>query len=421
MKGQPYPPRFDRKEIVFVRHAESQANVDGIWNGQTDGPLSDHGVDTLDALGRRLSDWEFDAVISSPLQRARLTAESFSEEVVIDDRFMEINMGEWEGKHFTEVQEQHGDELKAALEDRSIPFGGTGESLDQATKRALGAVDELFAKMGDNERVAVVTHGGFMQSVLHRHMAGVKGRVHSFTSNTGITRIYHQFGHPRLAVFNDTGHLGPVSKLVQSYLDDGDDVIALIRHGRTEANVRGMWQGQGDWGLDEVGLRQAESLGKAYGQHDLVYSSPLKRAFSTAQQVSLNGPIPDEDFMEVNMGEWEGLTTQEIHERFPGEMEKIFRDGEDLPRGKTGETWTQLATRFGSAIDRVEHREGSQTLVVAHGGAIRSYISSLTKTTDTHAESLFTPANTSVTHIARTDSGPQILDYAVATHLEDLE
>jgi broad specificity phosphatase PhoE len=60
-------------------------------------------------------------------------------------------------------------------------------------------------------------------------------------------------------------------------------------------------------------------------------------------------------------------------------------------------------------------------LAVAHGGAIRSYISSLTKTDDTHSESLYTPANTSVTHVAVTERGPEILDFSISTHLEDLQ
>jgi broad specificity phosphatase PhoE len=58
--------------------------------------------------------------------------------------------------------------------------------------------------------------------------------------------------------------------------------------------------------------------------------------------------------------------------------------------------------------------------VVAHGGAIRAYVSSLTATNDSHSESLYTPGNTSVTHVAMTHDGPLLLDYAVAPHLEKL-
>jgi broad specificity phosphatase PhoE len=420
MSGQPYPTKVSRKEVVFIRHAESQGNLDGVWMGRSDGPLSETGEASLDQLGKRLSDWEFDAVISSSLSRARRTAASFADDVDVDDDFIEIDLGRWEGMPFADVQEKHGEELQEAITARTIPMGGTGESIEQVGERAIDAVDRLFERMGDNERIAVVTHGGFLQAVLHRHLAGHERRVHAFTSNTGITRVVHQFGRPRLATFNDTGHLGPQSTLVEGHLAAGNKVVALIRHGQTKANVERRWQGRGDWDLDETGMRQAEALGEWYGRHATVYTSPLKRAASTAAHVALDGVIPVEGFMEIHMGDWEGMTTEEIAEKWAEDMEKIYRDGHDLPRGTTGETWAQLTERFSTAVGGIDHAEEGLTLAVAHGGAIRSYVSSLTKTTDTHSESLYTPANTSVSHIAVTEHGPQILDFSVSTHLESL-
>lgn len=409
------------KEIVFIRHAQSQANLDGVWNGRTDGPLSPEGVKTLDPLGDRVGEWRFDRVISSPLERTRKTAASFSDDLEIDEDFIEIDLGRWEGREFAEIQEEDGEELARAIASRTIPMGGTGESLLEAGQRAIGAVDRLFESMSEGERVAVVTHGGFLQSVLHRHLAGDERRVHAFTENTAITRVIHQFGMPRLAAFNDLGHLGPHSSIVQSHLDRGETVLALVRHGRTQANVEGRWQGQGDWDLDEVGQAQARALGEWWGRFDTVYTSPLKRALSTANELALNGYRPVDRLMEVNMGRWEGMTTDEILEHWPHLMEKIYRHGVDLKRGETGESWGELVARFASAIDGVEKAKGTRTVVVAHGGAIRGFVSSLTKTDDTHAESLFTPANTSVTHVGYTPRGPEILDYAVAPHLETLQ
>jgi broad specificity phosphatase PhoE len=421
MKGQPYPPVDSRKEIIFIRHAESQANLDGVWNGRTDGPLSETGEASLENLGRRLSSWEFDAVISSPLDRAKRTAQAFSGEVEIDEDYTEIDLGKWEGMLFTDVQARHGEELQEAIDTRELPMGGNGETLNQVGRRALGAVDRMFDRMGDNERVAIVTHGGFMQSVLHRHLAGNGRRTHAFTANTGITRIVHQFGRPRLATFNDTGHLGPLPKVVEAHLADGDKVVTLVRHGRTRANVERRWQGRGDWDLDDLGHRQAEALGEWYGRHRTVYTSPLKRARSTAERVALNGVVPIDDFMEIHMGEWEGMTTDEIAEKWPEVMEQIYRDGVDLPRGSTGETWAQLTQRFSNALATLKYADEGLTVAVAHGGAIRSYISSLTATTDTHSESLFTPSNASVTHIAVTERGPEIIDYSVSAHLETFQ
>ena len=244
----------ERKEMVFVRHAESQSNLDGIWNGRTDGPLSADGRAMLAPLGDRLSSWEFDRVISSPLERTLLTAEAFADDVEIDERFIEIDLGEWEGKHLAEIQERDGEYLNEAIQTRTLPMGRTGETLTEAGERALDAVDSLAESMAEGERVVVVTHGGFMQAVLHRHMAGGNHRSHAFTANTGVTKILWQFGRPRLASFNDTGHLGPRSGAVSDSLNAGHRIIAFIRHGQTDANVQGLWQGRGDWDLDDVGV-----------------------------------------------------------------------------------------------------------------------------------------------------------------------
>jgi broad specificity phosphatase PhoE len=331
-----------------------------------------------------------------------------------------MNVGRWEGLTFEEVEAQHGDELQAAFTDWTVPMGG-GESLLDVGQRASEAIGRIFDSLREGQRAAVVTHGGLMQSILHRHLPGPGRRIHPILANTGITRIVSQHGRHRLAVFNDTGHLGPRSQAVATHMANGDPVMALVRHGRTLANVEQRWQGHGDWDLDDVGVTQSEALGLWYGRNRTVYSSPLRRAMSTAERLAEEGVVPLEGLREMHMGDWEGLTSDEILERWPEMMESIYRKGVDLRRGFHGESWGELTSRVVNTISQIGPASGAPTVVVAHGGAIRSYISSLTATSDTHSESLHTPANTSVTHVALTDRGPEILDYAVSTHLEDLQ
>jgi broad specificity phosphatase PhoE len=418
--GAPYQ-RHDSKEVVLVRHAQSAANAENVWNGRTDGLLSESGEASLGPLAQRLARWDFDVVLSSPLGRAMQTARSFATEVVTEEGFIEIDLGDWEGMVFTEVQERHGEELAEAISSRKLPLGGTGETLEDVASRAHLAVDDLFERLQPGQRAAVITHGGLIQSVMHRHLRGKGRRVHAFAANTSITRIIHQYGRPRLATFNDVGHLGSRPQTVDAHLVSGDPVLALVRHGQTRANMERRWQGHGDWDLDELGQRQAEALGEWYGVVETVYSSPLKRAWSTAERIAKDGITSVADLRELNMGEWEGLTTEDIAERWPGVMETIYRDGVDLRRGEIGETWGELSTRFAAAVAGLDTSQTGPTGVVSHGGAIRAYVSWITETTDAHAESLYTPANTSVTHVALTEKGPEIIDYAVATHLEAIQ
>ena len=406
--------------ITLIRHAESQANVDGIFNGRIDGPLSEEGKASLEPLASRLRGHEFDVVISSPLARARLTAAAFADHFEVSDEFIEGDLGSWEGMFRAEAFSRHGDELRRAIKGRDIPWGGTGESSSDVARRVIAAVDRLAERLGEDGTAAVVTHGGAMIGLLRRHLAGKNRRAHAFIGNTSLTRLVWSFGRPRLATLNDQGHLGPRPPLVDHHLEAGDRVLTLIRHGRTQANVERRWQGQGDSGLDNMGHSQARALADWYGRHPTVYSSPLGRAHQTAEYLALDGVTTVEDLKELDMGDWEGMTSPEIRAAWPGMMERIYQDGVDLKRGRSGEAWGELTARFRHALDSLEPPEREPTVVVAHGGAIRSYLSSLTATRDSYAESLFAPANASVSHVALTEDGPLILDYSVAPHLETI-
>jgi broad specificity phosphatase PhoE len=406
--------------VTLIRHAESQANHDGIWNGRIDGPLSPRGEASLEHLHARLTGRRFDLVISSPFERAQRTAACFADDYEISEEFIELDIGHWEGMTHQEILTYGGDRLREAIYGRELPMGETGESLNQMHERVIRALDALIGRLGDDGHAVVVTHGGVIQEALQRHLAGRSRRVHAYVANTSITKLVWSYGRPRLAVFNDLGHFGPRSPLVESHLEQGDPVLALVRHGRTKANIEGRWQGQGDWGLDEVGHQQAAALGDWYGPVATVYSSPLGRARATAGYLASNGVVTMDGLKELGMGEWEGLTSDEIHQRWPDLLETIYRDGVDLKRGGTGESWGEMTGRFRATIEAVRPTSGEPTAVVAHGGVIRAYVSSLTATTDSHSESLYTPQNASVTHVAMTDEGPLLLDYSVSTHLESL-
>jgi broad specificity phosphatase PhoE len=406
--------------ITLIRHAESQANHDGVWNGRTDGPLSDHGKASLEHLASRLSGHRFDIVVSSPMGRARETAACFATEVEESEDLLELDIGKWEGRPHEQILAEGGDRLREAILGRELPLGETGESLTEMHQRVIRALDSLAERIGEDGHAAVVTHGGVIQEALHRHLAGRRRRVHAYVANTSITRLVWTWGRPRLAVFNDLAHLGSQHPEVSSHLERGEPVFALIRHGRTRANIERRWQGQGDWGLDDEGHRQAEALRNWYGTASTVYSSPLGRAQTTASYLATNGVVPVDGLKELAMGRWEGLTSDDIFEGWPGSMETIYRDGVDLKRGETGESWGELTGRFRATLHGLVPAQGEPTVVVAHGGAIRAYVSSLTRTADSHAESLFTPQNTSVTHVAMTSEGPLLLDYAVSAHLEAL-
>ena len=95
----------------------------------------------------------------------------------------------------------------------------------------------------------------------------------------------------------------------------------FVRHGETEWNVTGRYQGQTDVPLSEKGRAQAEALGKRFADiHvDEVYSSPLKRAYDTARAIAEPKGLPIhkvDGIKELNFGEWDGLTKEQLTEQF---------------------------------------------------------------------------------------------------------
>ncbi len=144
--------------------------------------------------------------------------------------------------------------------------------------------------------------------------------------------------------------------------------LLLVRHGQSEWNAVGRWQGKADPALTEFGRLQALHAAQRIGSVDVIVSSPLVRALETAQIISAQigvGPIVvDADLMERDAGEWEGLTRAEIEEQWPRYL--------SLGKWPPGyEVHDQLLLRTRAALDRIHAEyEGADVLVLTHGGVI---------------------------------------------------
>ena len=142
--------------------------------------------------------------------------------------------------------------------------------------------------------------------------------------------------------------------------------ILLARHGETDWNREGRWQGWADPPLNETGREQARALAEElrHTPFDAVYSSDLRRAHETAEIVAAPhrvAVVVDSGLREIDVGSWSGLTRAEITARFP--------DG----KRPDGETHEQQATRVRAAVTRIARTHpGGRVLVVGHGGTIRS-------------------------------------------------
>ena len=117
--------------------------------------------------------------------------------------------------------------------------------------------------------------------------------------------------------------------------------VVLIRHGQTEWNIAGKYQGQSDVALSDKGIEQARCLAQNFPleQLDAVYASDLSRALVTAEQVARHfGCVvqPEPSLREMNFGEWEGLTYKQIAAQWPEAMGTFFQrpDMLEIPGGE---------------------------------------------------------------------------------------
>jgi broad specificity phosphatase PhoE len=151
--------------------------------------------------------------------------------------------------------------------------------------------------------------------------------------------------------------------------------ILLARHGESDWNAAGRWQGQTDRPLTELGRRQARLLGRelATARVEAGYASDLRRAWETAE-LALEGRgisvVRLPSLREVDVGSWAGLTAKEVEERFP-EQFQCWRGGGTGWRG--GETYDAMADRAVSTLRQIASRhDGGCVLVVSHGGVLRA-------------------------------------------------
>ena len=159
--------------------------------------------------------------------------------------------------------------------------------------------------------------------------------------------------------------------------------IVVLRHGETVHNAEGIWQGQLDSELSELGVTQAEAVGPALAalSPTRVVSSDLARAARTGQAVAQACGIPisyDKRFREIHAGAWQGMSSDEVAEMFPQERAAIAR-GEDVQRGGDGESMSDVAARVRLALDDLleEMAPGECVVVSTHGAAGRAVTAQL--------------------------------------------
>lgn len=172
-------------EILFVRHGETDWNVERRVQGHTDRPLTANGVAQAQALAETLRGEHLDAVYASDLARARETARAVAAERGLDVEVLpelrEKHFGSWEGLLDTEIRER--------FPEASTGPWGDAETSEEVSERILATLHEI-ARRHPGGRVLVVSHGGPLRAIL-RHL---EARADGHVPNCHVLRVAAEGG-----------------------------------------------------------------------------------------------------------------------------------------------------------------------------------------------------------------------------------
>lgn len=198
--------------------------------------------------------------------------------------------------------------------------------------------------------------------------------------------------------------------------------LLAIRHGETEWNSEGRFQGHLNSVLNQEGLAQAEALGKRFASEpfDLLLSSDLGRALQTARAIAASTGheiVIEPRLRERNMGIFQGLTSTEVQSRHPDEYRRFKANDPDyvIPGG---ESVRQLQARCVACIAELARTHAGLTLTaVTHGGVLAVlYRHAKAMPLDTPRD--FPLHNTSVNRFCHRRSGWELLSWGDTSHID---
>ena len=158
-------------KLILVRHGQTEMNAQSLYFGKLNPPLNDLGISQAYQAKEKLLDIDYDIIYSSPLERAKQTAEIcnyLDKEIIFDSNLEEINFGIFEGLNFKQISEKYPNEVKKMKEDWKNFNYITGESPNEMFQRAISFLKNLdFSKNN-----LIVAHWGIINCIISYFISG---------------------------------------------------------------------------------------------------------------------------------------------------------------------------------------------------------------------------------------------------------
>ena len=378
--------------VIIVRHGQSSYNTERRIQGRSDASiLTEKGCFDSRKVGAALSHLSFAAIYTSPLQRAKQTAEVILSSLPPDShpslvqtsaQLMEIDLPLWEGMLLQEVREKFSQDYRIWQERphelRMLVTPGAREHLPVPSlyEQARQFWQETLPRHS-GETVLLVGHNGINRALISTALGISPARYHSLQqSNCGISVLNFAggLGQPvQLESLNQTGHLGEILPSLRP--NHQGQRILLVRHGETDWNRQTRFQGRIDVPLNDNGRAQSQKAAELLKDVsiDFAVSSPMLRPKETAQIILQDHPSValelQEGLREISHGLWEGKLEAEIEQMYPGELRRWreepasvqMPEGENLPQ-----VWERSVAAWQSILASVANQTPKTGLVVAH-------------------------------------------------------
>ena len=160
---------FKETLIILVRHGECEGNIKGKFRGRADFPLNERGLIQAQDLARELKNFPLKHIYTSPLSRAKQTAEAVARqcgiEVKVEEQFNNIELGSWEGRFMKEIAEQYPEEWGLWINNPEKLRVQDMETLYDVQKRAKTCLDNLVSRH-NGETLAVITHRAVLKPLI---------------------------------------------------------------------------------------------------------------------------------------------------------------------------------------------------------------------------------------------------------------
>ena len=200
-------------KVIFIRHGQTEWNVTGRYQGQSDVQLSEEGRQQAVKLAENFPVEKVDAIYASDLQRAMVTAETiakrFGLSVQAEPAFRELSFGDWEGLTYQQIVDKWEDAMANFLQHPDILEIPGGESFPAVQQRAVTRLNELIEKH-DEQTIVIVAHGAVLRTMLAAalHMPlQYLWSIRQFNTAVNIVR-YDADANPTVELLNSTAHLG---------------------------------------------------------------------------------------------------------------------------------------------------------------------------------------------------------------------